>query len=60
MHKVFTHSSDKKGIYKEKLFNQKLKYIHGNPVSGKWQLLKDYTEYEYNMFLFYKTGEIKL
>jgi REP element-mobilizing transposase RayT len=43
LHKVFTDSFDAKGIFNEKFFNQKIKYIHLNPVSGKWQLVKDYT-----------------
>jgi len=35
-HKVFIDSFDAKAIYNEKFFNQKLNYIHLNPVSGKW------------------------
>ena len=34
LHKVFIDSFDAKGIYNEKFFNQKLKYIHRNPLSG--------------------------
>jgi putative transposase len=59
LHKVFTDSFDAKGIYTEKFFNQKLSYIHLNPVRGKWQLVKDYTEYEQSSASFYETGEIK-
>jgi len=36
LHKVFTDSFDAKGIYNEKFFNQKMDYIHLNPISGKW------------------------
>ena len=36
LHKVFIDSFDAKAIYNEKFFNQKLNYIHLNPVSGKW------------------------
>lgn len=59
LHKVFTDSFDAKGIYNEKFFNQKFRYIHLNPVSGKWQLARDYTEYEHSSASFYETGEIK-
>jgi len=59
IHKVFTDSFDAKGIYNEKFFNQKLNYIHRNPVSGKWQLATDYTEYGHSSASFYETGEVK-
>ena len=59
LYKVFTDSFDAKGIYNEKFFNQKFRYIHLNPVSGKWQLVKDYTEYEHSSASFYETAEIK-
>src|SRR5688572_29962608 len=35
LHKVFSDSFAAKGICNESVFNQKLKYIHRNPVSGK-------------------------
>jgi putative transposase len=57
-HKVFTDSFDAKGIYNEKFFNQKLNYIHRNPVSGKWQLVIDYTDYDHSSASFYETGEV--
>jgi len=59
LHKVFTDSFDAKAIYNEKFFNQKMNYIHLNPVSGKWQLVSDFTEYEHSSASFYETGEIK-
>jgi len=59
LHKVFTDSFDAKGIYNERFFNQKLKYIHRNPVSGKWQLVNDYTEYEHSSASFYEIGKVK-
>ena len=48
IHKVFEESFDAKGISSEKFLFQKLNYIHRNPVSGKWKLVKDYTEYEHS------------
>src|SRR5204863_747552 len=59
LHKVFTDSFDAKEIYNEKFFNQKINYIHLNPVSGKWQLVNDFTEYEHSSASFYETGEAK-
>ncbi|HEX5653710.1 MAG TPA: hypothetical protein VFX58_11590 [Chitinophagaceae bacterium] len=59
LHKVFAESFDAKGIYSEKFFAQKLDYIHHNPVSGKWQLVDDYTKYEHSSASFYERGEVK-
>jgi len=59
LHKVFTGSFDAKAIYNEKFFNQKMNYIHLNPVSGKWQLVNDFTKYEHSSASFYETGKIK-
>ena len=59
LHKVFTDSFDAKGIYNDKFFDQKLNYIHLNPVSGKWQLVNDYTDYEHSSASFYEKGEVK-
>lgn len=58
-HKVFEASFDAKGICSEKFLLQKLNYIHHNPVSGKWNLVKDYTEYEHSSAAFYENGIIK-
>ena len=58
-HKVFEESFDAKGISSEKFLFQKLNYIHHNPVSGRWNLVKDYTEYEHSSASFYETGKIK-
>jgi len=58
LHKVFTDSFDAKGIYNERFFNQKLKYIHRNPVNGKWKLVIDYTDYEHSSASFYETGVV--
>ena len=59
IHKVFEESFDAKGIYNEKFFMQKLNYIHHNPVSGKWNLVNDYTDYEHSSASFYELGIVK-
>ena len=57
-HKVFEESFDAKGINSEKFLLQKLNYIHRNPVSGRWNLVNDYTEYAHSSASFYETGKI--
>ena len=58
-HKVFEEAFDAKGINSEKFLLQKLNYIHRNPVSGRWNLVKDYTDYEHSSASFYEMGIIK-
>jgi putative transposase len=58
-HRVFEESFDAKGISSEKFLIQKLNYIHHNPVRGRWNLVKDYTEYEHSSASFYERGETK-
>jgi REP element-mobilizing transposase RayT len=53
-HRVFEPSSDIKPCYSEKFIEQKLTYIHHNPVQGKWQLAKTFTEYPHSSAAFYE------
>jgi REP element-mobilizing transposase RayT len=59
LHKVFKGSFDAKAIYSDKYLMQKIDYIHHNPVSGKWNLVNDFTDYEHSSGSFYETGIIK-
>ena len=43
-------------IWSREVAQQKLDYIHGNPVSGKWLLAKDDISYHYSSAKFYETG----
>ena len=43
-------------IYSKAVAIQKLKYIHFNPVSGKWQLSKDDLDYHFSSAKFYERG----
>ena len=43
-------------IWNEKVFIQKLNYIHNNPVQPKWKLAATPEEYKYSSALFYQTG----
>lgn len=58
-HKVFEDLFDAKAIFSQKFLEQKLEYIHNNPVSGKWQLVKEFTEYEHSSASFYELGIVK-
>ena len=54
LHKVFKDSFDAKAIFSNKFLHQKIDYIHYNPVSGKWQLVNNYTDYEHSSASFYE------
>ncbi|MEO7562037.1 MAG: transposase [Ferruginibacter sp.] len=43
-------------IWSRKVAQQKLDYIHRNPVSGKWTLAKDDVSYFYSSARFYEFG----
>jgi len=59
LHKVFKDSFDAKAIFSDKFLMQKLNYIHSNPVTGKWQLSKDFVAYEHSSASFYEEGVVK-
>jgi putative transposase len=59
LHKVFKESFDANPIYSLKFLIQKLNYIHQNPVSGRWLLVKDFTEYEHSSASFYEMQKVK-
>jgi len=56
LHQVFRTSFDAKELYNERLILQKLDYVHHNPVSGKWQLAADFTEYLHSSAKYYEMG----
>jgi putative transposase len=39
-----------------KLIEQKISYIHANPVRGKWDLAADFTKYKYSSARYYCEG----
>lgn len=43
-------------LYTEKVFLQKLKYIHNNPLQGKWRLAELPELYRYSSARFYEEG----
>jgi hypothetical protein len=51
---VFEESFDAKECYTEEFIFQKLHYMHHNPVSKKWNLVNDFTDYEHSSASFYE------
>jgi len=47
---------DAKACYSLEMIEQKIDYIHHNPVSGKWNLVNDWTEYPHSSAGFYELG----
>ncbi len=43
-------------LFTEKIFMQKLDYIHNNPMQAKWQLCTQPEDYFYSSAKFYETG----
>ncbi len=52
-HSVFIHSFDAKRCYDRDFVVQKLDYMHANPVKGKWNLVREYTDYKWSSARFY-------
>jgi REP element-mobilizing transposase RayT len=57
LHQVFKPSFDARVIPDEKIFFQKMEYIHHNPVKGKWNLANDFGLYPYSSAAFYESGK---
>jgi len=55
-HEIWQRDSLSVEITGNAFAKQKLEYIHFNPVSGKWNLAKNYLEYRYSSARFYETG----
>ena len=56
-HHVFRSSFDARLCFNEQMTEQKLDYIHHNPVQDKWHLVRDYTNYLHSSASFYEKGE---
>jgi putative transposase len=44
-------------LWSRETVEQKLDYIHANPVSGKWNLANEFTDYMYSSARFYEDNE---
>jgi hypothetical protein len=56
-HRVFATSTDLVELFSGKMIEQKLHYMHANPVSKRWNLADDAVEYPHSSFAFYARGE---
>ena len=56
IHQVFKSSFDAKQCFTECMIEQKLEYIHHNPVKGNWKLVDDFTDYTHSSAAFYELG----
>ena len=43
-------------LFSQDIAFQKLDYIHANPVSGKWKLVRDFCDYKYSTARYYHLG----
>ena len=55
-HEIWQRDSLSVEISSRNFAKQKIDYIHFNPVSGKWNLAKNYLDYYYSSAKFYETG----
>ena len=55
-HQVLRLSFDARKCFDEKMVEQKLDYLHHNPVQGKWNLVEDHADYQHSSAQFYETG----
>ena len=55
-YQVWKRNSLSIDLWNEKVFIQKLNYIHNNPVQSKWKLAATPAEYQYSSARFYETG----
>jgi REP element-mobilizing transposase RayT len=53
IHRVFEESFDCKPCYSTTFIEQKLLYMHHNPVKGKWSLVSDFALYPHSSAGFY-------
>ncbi|MEM9858013.1 MAG: transposase [Bacteroidota bacterium] len=44
-------------LYSREVIEQKLDYLHANPVSGKWNLAEDFFAYPYSSASFYEESK---
>ena len=57
IHQIFKPSFDARVCFNEKMIEQKLEYIHHNPVKGKWNLVDDFTKYQHSSACFYERDQ---
>ena len=58
LYRVFMPSSDIRECFDEAMIQQKLDYIHANPVKGKWQLAENFLDYPHSSAGYYERGDV--
>ncbi|MEK6477660.1 hypothetical protein WJR50_09000 [Catalinimonas sp. 4WD22] len=53
-HQVFRLSFDARKCLSVEMIEQKMDYIHRNPVSGKWSLVEDFVDYPHSSTSYYE------
>ncbi|MFT5156614.1 MAG: putative transposase [Bacteroidia bacterium] len=56
-HQIWQRRSLSIQLYSISVFEQKLNYIHNNPISGKWRLADIKEDYPYSSASLYSTGQ---
>jgi hypothetical protein len=59
-HNIFMPSFDAKKCYSKEMIEQKLEYIHHNPMNGKWSMVNDPSDYIHSSASFYEKEGIHL
>ena len=49
-----------KNIFSQKVLEQKMEYIHQNPIAKNWNLVSDRADYPYSSACFYDRDEIPI
>ena len=49
-----------KNIYSHQFLSEKMEYIHSNPASKNWRLVKNRADYKYSSACFYDNGEVPI
>ena len=58
-YQIWKYNSLSIELYSEKVFEQKLDYIHNNPIQAKWSLAKLPEDYKYSSAGYYYNGKFK-
>jgi len=56
-HQVWQRNPLTVDLYNKEMIEQKLDYIHHNPVQGKWSLVEDYCDYPFSSASFYEEND---
>lgn len=57
LHEIWEDTFEWKECRRERFVLQKLRYLHNNPCSGHWKLVRDPVDYPHSSARFYHTGQ---